>query len=66
MEALAQAAVTIGDEDIVTQVLDAIGGREFSETQPFFQKYLGSAVSSELRVAAIESLWQAKGDPPPS
>ena len=63
MEALAQAAVTIGDEDIVTQVLDAIGGREFSETQPFFQKYLGSAVSSELRVAAIESLWQAKGDP---
>jgi HEAT repeat protein len=63
MEALAQAALTIGDEDILTQVLDAIGGRDFSETQSFFQKYMGSAVSSDLRVAAIESLWQAKGDP---
>ncbi len=63
MEALARAAVTIGDEDIVTQVLDAIGGRDFSETQAFYQKYMGSAVSSDLRVAAIESLWQAKGDP---
>ena len=63
MEALAQAAVTIGDEDIVNQVLDAIGGRDFSETQAFYQKYMGAAVSSDLRVAAIESLWQAKGDP---
>jgi HEAT repeat protein len=63
MEALAQAALTLGDEDIVTQVLDAIGGRDFSETQSFFQQYMGSAISSDLRVAAIESLWQAKGDP---
>jgi HEAT repeat protein len=63
MEALVQAAMTLGDEDLVTQVLSAIGGREFSETQAFFQQYLGSAVSSDLRVAAIESLAQAKGDP---
>jgi HEAT repeat protein len=63
MQVLAQAALTIGDEDIVTQVLDAIGGRDISETQPFFQQYMGSAVSSDLRVAAIESVWQAKGDP---
>jgi HEAT repeat protein len=63
MAALAQAATTLGDEDIVTQVLNAIGGRDFSETQSFFQKYMGSAVSSDLRVAAIESLAQAKGDP---
>ena len=63
MEALAQAAMILGDEDLVTQVLNAIGGRDFSETQSFFQKYMGSAVSSDLRVAAIESLWQAKGDP---
>jgi HEAT repeat protein len=63
MDALAQAALTLGDEDLVTQVLNAIGGRDFSETQSFFQKYMGSAVSSDLRVAAIESLWQAKGDP---
>ena len=63
LETLQQAARTIGDEDIVTQVLNAIGGRDFSETQAFFQQYLGSAPSSDLRVAAIESLWQAKGDP---
>jgi HEAT repeat protein len=63
MAALAQAAMTIGDEDIVTQVLNAIGGRDFSETQSFYQQYMGSAASSDLRVAAIESLWQAKGDP---
>ena len=63
MAALAQAATTLGDEDLVTQVLNAIGGRDISETQPFFQQYMGSAVSSDLRVAAIESLAQAKGDP---
>ena len=63
MQALAQAATTIGDEDIVTQVLNAIGGRDISETQAFFQQYLGSGVASDLRVAAIESLAQAKGDP---
>ena len=63
MAALTQAALTLGDEDLVTQVLNAIGGRDFSETQSFFQQYMGSAVSSDLRVAAIESLWQAKGDP---
>jgi HEAT repeat protein len=63
MQALAQAATTLGDPDLVTQALNAIGGRDFSETQSFFQQYMGSAVSSDLRVAAIESLWQAKGDP---
>ncbi|MCX6923580.1 MAG: HEAT repeat domain-containing protein, partial [Verrucomicrobia bacterium] len=63
LAALAQAATTLGDEDLVTQVLNAIGGREFGETKSFFQQYMGSAVSSDLRVAAIESLWQAKGDP---
>jgi HEAT repeat protein len=63
MQALAQAAMTLGDEDLVPQVLNAIGGREFSETRSFFQQYIGSAVSTDLRVAAIESLWQAKGDP---
>ena len=63
MDALSRAAMNLGDEDLVTQVLNTIGGRDFSETQAFFQKYMGSAVSSDLRVAAIESLWQAKGDP---
>jgi HEAT repeat protein len=63
MHALAQAAMTIGDEDVVTQVLSAIGRRDFSETQAFFRQYLGSGVASDLRVAAVESLAQAKGDP---
>jgi HEAT repeat protein len=63
MPALAHAAMTIGDEEVVTQVLNAIGRREFSETQAFFQQYLGSAVASDLRVVALESLAQAKGDP---
>jgi HEAT repeat protein len=62
-QALARASMTIGDEDVVTQVLNAIGRRDFSETQAFFRQYLGSGVSSGLRVAAVESLAQAKGDP---
>ena len=63
MQALAQAAMTVGEDDIATQVLKAIGGRDFTETQAFFRQYLGSGVSSDLRVAAIESLAQAKGNP---
>ena len=63
MHALAQAATTVGDEHVVTQVLSAIGRRDFSETQAFFRQYLGSGVPSDLRVAAVESLAQAKGDP---
>jgi len=63
MAALAQAAMTLGDEDVVTEVLNAIGGRDFSETKDFFQQYMGSAASSDLRVTAIESLWQAQEDP---
>ena len=63
LQALSQAALTLGDEDIVTQVLDAIGGRDFNETKGFFQQYMGSAVSSDLRVTAIESLAQAQGNP---
>jgi HEAT repeat protein len=63
-ETLAQAARTIQDEDIVTAIISALGSRDFSETQPFFQEFLHSPdVSSELRVAAAEALAGAKGDP---
>src|SRR5439155_18660784 len=63
-EALSQAATRITDEDIVTEVLNAIGRRDFSETQTFFQNYLRSPnTSSDLRVAAIEALSETKGDP---
>ena len=45
-------------------MLNALGGREFSETQTFFQNYLRSPnTSSDLRVAAIEALSETKGDP---
>jgi HEAT repeat protein len=63
-EALANAAFTIQDPDIVTEILDSLGTRDFAQTQSFFLNYLHSpSVSSELRTAAVESLWQAKGDP---
>ena len=64
MDTLAQAARQIEDDDIVSAVLHAIGGRDFSETQAFFQTYLHSPdISSDLRVAAVEALSSAKGDP---
>jgi HEAT repeat protein len=62
--ALAQAAATLGDDDMVKAVLDALGGRNFDETQIFFQNYLRNPnVSTELRVAATEALANAQGDP---
>jgi HEAT repeat protein len=64
VDMLAQAARQIQDEDIVSAVLHALGGRDFSETQAFFQTYLHSPdISSDLRVAAVEALSSAKGDP---
>jgi HEAT repeat protein len=63
-QALSQAATTVTDEDTVKAILDAIGGRNFDETQTFFQNYLRNpSVSSELRVAAVEALSTAQGDP---
>ena len=63
-DTLAQAARNITDPDIVTEMLNALGTRNFSETETFFQSYLRSpTVSPELRVAALEGLSEAKGDP---
>jgi HEAT repeat protein len=63
MTTLAQAAVNITDEAVVSRVLDAIATRNITETQPFFQNYLQSTASTELKVDAVEALAQAKGDP---
>jgi HEAT repeat protein len=50
----------------VKAVLNALGGRNFDETQTFFQNYLRNPnVSSELRVEATEALANAQGDPTP-
>ncbi len=60
---LSQAALTIPDEGIVKQVLNAIGSRDIGETRGFFESYLRSPTASgELKVEAVESLYRAKGD----
>jgi HEAT repeat protein len=54
------------DSDLATTILTGLGQRSFAETEPFFRNYLGrSDVSTELRVAALESLGQADGNPVP-
>lgn len=64
MDTLAQAANLITDEGLAANVLQAIGARDISETQPFFENYLRSpTASTDLKVEAVESLWQAKGSP---
>jgi HEAT repeat protein len=64
LDALTQAALNLGDDSLVTEILNALGSRDFSETQSFFQNYLRSPnISSDLRVAAVEALAQAQGDP---
>src|SRR5208337_80178 len=61
---LTDAAKQTDDADVAAAALKALGGRDFSETQPFFESFLHSSdVSSELRVAAVEALGGAEGDP---
>ncbi len=63
MDTLSRAAYGITDEDIVTQVLNAIGQRDISESQPFLENYLRSPIAStDLKVEAVEALWQSQGD----
>ena len=64
VDTLSQAAANISDQEIVTQIVNALGGRNFSETEAFFQTYLRNPnISSELRVEAVEALSHAQGDP---
>jgi len=64
VDTLSQAAANISDHEIVTQILNGLGGRDFSETQAFFQAYLRNPnISAELRVEAVEALSHAQGDP---
>jgi len=64
VDTLSQAAANISDQEIVTQIVNALGGRDFAETQAFFQSYLRNPnISSELRVEAVEALSHAQGDP---
>ena len=64
MEALAQTAREADDQDLAAAALTALGERDFSETQSFFQDFLKSPdVAPELRVTAIETLASVPGDP---
>ena len=60
---LVQAAQQTGNELIATHALEALGAQPFEKTREFFRDYLAStAVPTELRTAALESLGNASGD----
>jgi HEAT repeat protein len=64
LDPLSQAARESDDEEVVKAAVDSIGGLDFSGTKDFFQDFLQSGqVSTDLRVAAVEALAQAQGDP---
>lgn len=61
---LTKAAATLKNEQVVAQVLQAIGQRPFDQTEDFYSRYLESPnLETSLRVAAIESVSRAQGDP---
>jgi HEAT repeat protein len=63
-ELLAHAAAAITDEAIVTQVLNALASRPIGESKDLIENFLKSpGVSPDFKVAAIEALGDAKGDP---
>jgi HEAT repeat protein len=56
----------IPDSELATTILTGLGQRSFIETESFFRSYLGRTdVPTGLRVAALESLGQADGNPVP-
>jgi HEAT repeat protein len=64
LDPLARAARESKDESILNAALDAIAGLDFSVTKDFFRDFIQSPdVSTEMRVAAIEALGSASGDP---
>lgn len=63
VDTLARASTTITDEDVVTQVLNALGARPIDEVKSVIQNYISSpTVSTDMKVAAVEALGQAQGD----
>jgi HEAT repeat protein len=63
LDLLTRAIAQIQDDDVRESVLDGLGRRPFSETEPFFRNYLNSPdVSPDLKVLAIEAITDAEGD----
>jgi HEAT repeat protein len=61
---LTQAAQQTDDQDVAAAALKALGGRNFADTQAFFENFMKSPdASPELRLAAVEALGGAEGDP---
>jgi HEAT repeat protein len=60
---LVRAIAQIQDDDVRESVLDGLGRRPFSETEPFFRNYLNSPdVPPAEKVLAIEAITDADGD----
>ena len=63
LSALIRATAEIQDPAIIEQVLEGLGRRPFTETEPFFREYLDSpGLSAESKVAALEALGNTTGD----
>jgi HEAT repeat protein len=63
LSALTRAATEIGDPEIASSALEALGKRPFAETDAFFREYLASPnLSTERKVAALEALGNSTGD----
>jgi HEAT repeat protein len=62
--ALTNAAWQLKSPELVTSVLEGLGHRSIAESQAFFAEYLSNpAIPTDLRVAAVEALGNAAGDP---
>jgi HEAT repeat protein len=63
LDLLTRAIAQIQDDDVRESVLDGLGRRPFSETEPFFRNYLNSSdVPPDSKVLAIEAITDADGD----
>lgn len=64
-EALARASVS-SEAPIASQALQSLGKRPFQEVQSFFEQFLAhETVPHDSKVAALEALGNAEGDPSP-
>lgn len=63
---LVEAIGGVGDEEMAEQILGGLGRMSFDRTETFFRNYLASpTINNDLRVAAIEALGEASGNPAP-
>jgi len=62
LKVLMTAAKGMQDSEVISQIMQGIGQRPFSETQAFYQQYLAqTGIPQAARVAAVESIGNAEG-----